>query len=104
MHSGASDFSVESDTVLIEGSGGPQNLFVTFFEDGVAQEPNETFTINLEPTFSSLESVPSGEAVFFVRSVKMTIVDSDRKNLKLMFTLNYSTESMMYGRCKDGIL
>ena len=78
---------VDSDTLLIENSDRRQNLFVTFFEDRVAQESNETFTINLEPTFSSLDSLPSGEAVFFMRSVKMTIVDSDRKNLKLQLSL-----------------
>ena len=83
MFSGSLDFLVENDTLIIEGSG-PQNLFVTFFEDGVTQESNETFTINLEPMFSELESLPSGEAVFFKRSVKMTIVDNNR-NLKFPF-------------------
>ena len=62
----------------MEGSSGPHELVVTFFEDGVAQELNETFTINLEPIFADLESLPSGEAVFFMRSIKMTIVDNDR--------------------------
>ena len=78
MFSGSLDFLVENDTLIIEGSGGPQNLFITFFEDGVSQESNETFTINLEPTFSGLEGLPSGEAVFFMRCVKMIIVDNDR--------------------------
>ena len=80
MYSGILDFSVENDTFVLEYSRGPQGLFVTFLEDGIAQESNETFTINLEPTFSSLESLPSGEAVFFMRSVQMTIVDIDRKH------------------------
>lgn len=81
MYSGTMDFLVENSTLVIEASGDPHNLFVTYFEDGIAQESNETFTINLEPTFSSLGSLPSGEAVFFKRSVRMTIVDSERKFL-----------------------
>ena len=72
------DFLVENDTLILEGSGGPQELVVIFFEDRVAQELNETFTINLEPTFADLDNLPSGEAVFFIRSIEMTIVDSDR--------------------------
>ena len=78
MFSGSLDFLVENDTLIMEGPGGPQELIVAFFEDGIAQELNETFTINLEPIFSDLEKLPSGEAVFFMRSIKMTIVDSHR--------------------------
>ena len=80
LFSGNLDFLIENDTLIMEGSGGPQELVVTFSEDGIAQELNETFTINLEPLFSDLEKLPSGEAVFFMRSIKMTIVDSDRTN------------------------
>ena len=71
---------MENDTLLIEGlDGDPQDLFVTFVEDRVAQETNETFIVTLEPTFSTLERLPSGEAVFFIRSVEVTILDSDSK-------------------------
>ena len=77
MFSDSLDFLVENDTVIIEGSRCPQDLFITLFEDRVAQELNETFTINLEPTFSDLESLPHGEAVFFMRSITITIVDND---------------------------
>ncbi|MCG8625646.1 MAG: hypothetical protein MJE68_27055 [Proteobacteria bacterium] len=69
---------VENDTLIMEGSDGPQELVVTFFEDRVAQELNETFTIKLEPTFADLDNLPNGEAVFFIRSIELTIVDSDR--------------------------
>ncbi len=79
MFSGSLDFLVENDTIIMEGSGSPQNLFVTFFEDGVAQESNETFTINLEPIFADLENLPTGEAVFFMKAITMTIVDNDRR-------------------------
>jgi hypothetical protein len=75
---GSLDFLVENDTLIMEGTDSPQSLFVTFFEDGVAQESNETFTINLEPIFADLENLPNGEAVFFMRAITMTIVDNDR--------------------------
>ena len=47
--------------------------------DGIAQESNETFILELVPTFSTLQSLPSGEAVFFKKFINLTIIDSECK-------------------------
>lgn len=107
MFSDSLDFLVENDTVIVEGSGCPQDLFVTLFEDRVAQELNETFTINLEPTFSDLESLPRGEAVFFVRSITITIVDNDCELIFLFLAVSiivWKFYLFICDRCGDSII
>ena len=76
---------MENDTLLIEDLDADfQDVFINFIEDGVAQESNETFTLALEPTFSTLENLPKGEAAFFIRFINVTIVDSDRKLSRIL--------------------
>lgn len=53
----------------------PQDVMVVFRADSVAQESDESFTLELVP--SSSTSLPTGESVFFRRTIDMTIIDSD---------------------------
>ena len=49
---------------------------VTFRVDAIAQEPNETFTLVLDPVVAPTPR----EGLFFQETVQVTIVDSDRKD------------------------
>ena len=47
--------------------------------DSIAQEDNETFTIELVPREGS--SQPSADGIFFRNTAEVTIIDSDGKSL-----------------------
>ena len=57
----------------------PRVVEVTFLADGVTQEGNESLTLHLIPTPSTLQTIPTGEAVFFKNAINLTIVDADSK-------------------------
>ena len=57
-------------------------VVVTFRVDSVALEVNETFMLELVP-FSSTFTLPSGDGVFFINIINMTIIDHDSKRCKL---------------------
>ena len=42
--------------------------------DGIIQESNETFSLQLVPTDTNL---PTGEGVFFLDTLSVTIIDND---------------------------
>ena len=48
---------------------------VSFLADGIAQEYNETVTLVLVPL--STTQIPTEEAVFFLNTTDMIIIDSD---------------------------
>ena len=48
--------------------------------DGIAQESNETFTLELVRAPGSAE-LPIGDGVFFRNNITMTIIDSDSKRV-----------------------
>ena len=50
---------------------------VTFRVDGVAQELNETVILELVP--SGAVNVPTGEGIFFRRTIEIIIMDSDSR-------------------------
>ena len=50
--------------------------WVTFRVDAIAQEPNETFTLTLDP--ATVAPTPR-EGLFFQNAIQVTIVDSDSK-------------------------
>ena len=52
---------------------------ITFLSDGIAREGNESLTLYLNPTPSTLHAIPTGEAVFFKNAVNLTIMDADSK-------------------------
>ena len=45
--------------------------------DSIAQENNETFTIELVPRAGT--NIPTGDGAFFENTVEVTIIDSDSK-------------------------
>ena len=55
----------------------PSTVNVSFLMDGVAQEYNETVTLVLVPLTST--NLPTGEAVFFLNTTDMIIIDTDGK-------------------------
>ena len=54
----------------------PDTLSVMFYVDDVAQEPNETLTLTLDPR----SPIPTGNGVFFQSTSELTIIDSDSKS------------------------
>ena len=46
--------------------------------DTIAQEPNETFTLTLDPFQTVLDTPRDG--LFFLDTIEMTIVDNDSKD------------------------
>ena len=50
---------------------------ITFLSDGIIREGNESLTLYLNPTPSTLHAFPTGEAVFFKNAVNLTIMDAD---------------------------
>ena len=52
---------------------------VTFRVDTIAQEPNETFTLTLDPIQTALDE-PRRDGLFFLDTIQMIIEDSDSKD------------------------
>ena len=73
----SSDFMVLTSEVRFDSSQ-LQEVQVSFLRlmDGIAQEFNDTITLELVP-LSMTNLVPSGEAVFFLNTIDMTIIDTD---------------------------
>ena len=70
------DFVINTEEVQISvGSSAPVNIEVTFFLDDVALESSEIVNFELVP--SREISLPSGEGIFFQRTVEVLIVDSN---------------------------
>ena len=62
--------------------GGNTSVTVAFIADGIPDEPDESFTLKLEPKPFTLQTIPRGEAVFFRSTITLTIMDSKgMKNL-----------------------
>ena len=57
-------------------NGQISNVMVTFRADTIAQEPNETFTLTLNP----LVAPNPREGLFFQNTAQMIIIDGDGKN------------------------
>ena len=57
----------------------PGNVVFTFRVDAIAQEPNETLSLELVPTAATTQ--PTGNGVFFRRTLTMRIIDRDCKIL-----------------------
>ena len=64
-----------SEIRFIRGNPQPSAVNVSFIIDGVAQERNETVTLVLVPL--STTNLPTGEAIFFLNTTDMIIIDTD---------------------------
>ena len=60
-------------------NGQISNVELTFRVDSIAQEPNETFTLTLDP----LVAPNPREGLFFRNSIQVTFRDSESKELEL---------------------
>ena len=64
-----------SEVRFIVGDPQPNTVNISFRIDGVAQEDNETVTLVLVPLPTT--NLPTGEAVFFLNTTDMIIIDTD---------------------------
>ena len=69
------DYTVNTLRARALANGQIQNVVLTFRVDSIAQEPNETFNLTLNP---AVAPVPR-EGLFFRDTIQVTIVDSDSK-------------------------
>ena len=58
-----------------------EQMFVvlTLLADKVAEEMNESLTLELVPTPATLQIIPIGEGIFFKQEIPLIIIDNDRK-------------------------
>ena len=66
---------VTNEVRLLYDNPQPSTVNVTFTTDDISQEYNETVTLVLVPLPTT--NLPKGEAVFFLNTTDMIIIDSD---------------------------
>ena len=73
------DYTISSTTlrVLSFRPDPPEEVSFIFHVDAIAQEENETLTLQLEPN----STIPTGRNVFFRNTINLTIIDNDGKRL-----------------------
>ena len=65
--------------------GSTDNVMLTFHVDSVAQEPNETFTLTLNP----VAQPTSRDGLFFRNTIQVTIMDNDSKDNFFLILYNW---------------
>ena len=70
------DYTVNTVRARALISGSISNVVLTFRVDSIAQEPNETFTLTLDPLVAPN---PREGQLFFRNSIEVSIMDSDSK-------------------------
>ena len=68
------DYTVNTLRARALANGQISNVVLTFRVDSIAQEPNETFTLTLDP----LVAPNPREGLFFRNSIEVTIVNDER--------------------------
>ena len=68
------DYTVNTLRTRALANGQISNVVLTFRVDSIAQEPNETFTLTLDP---AVQPNPR-EGLFFRNTIEVTIVDNER--------------------------
>ena len=71
---GDSDFHLDDDTVTVTPTG-DAGVAIIFESDDDSNELGETLTLTLVPKPFTLQTFPRGEAVFFMNSINLTILD-----------------------------
>ena len=71
------DYTVNTMVVRALSNGQIQNVMLTFHVDTIAQEPNETFTLTLNPVVQPTPRV----GLFFWNTIQVTIVNGDSKDV-----------------------
>ena len=74
------DYTINTNQVraLFRRPTPPDNVVFTFRVDAIAQETDESLSLQLVPTAQT--TLPSGDGVFFRDTLSMMIVDSDSKS------------------------
>ena len=80
------DLSLETTRIRVGPQDDLQVVQFTFLTDEIAQEANESLTLQLVPTPSTLQTMPIGEAVFFKNEISLMIMDFNRKLDSPIFT------------------
>ena len=90
-----SDFSLETTKIQLRPRDDQEFVVFTILPDGIAEEVNESLTLQLVPRPATLQTMPIGEGVFFKQEMPLTIMaDADRKYIIIK---NYdSTKKYMY--------
>jgi hypothetical protein len=70
------DYTVNTLRARALANGQISNVVLTFRVDSIAQEPNETFTLTLDPL---VVPIPR-EGLFFRNTIEVTIMDNDSKD------------------------
>ena len=81
------DYTVNTNQVRALSNGRIDEVMFIFRMDAIAQEENETLTLELHP--SPLITLPVGGNVFFRNTSRLTIVDSDGKGLVSLVLILY---------------
>ena len=71
------DFIIQTSSVKLTNQSRSQLVSIKLLVDGVAQEPVETFTLDLLPVEPS--TIPEGTGVFFQQMLIVNIQDADSK-------------------------
>ena len=71
---------METPKIQLQPRDDQEFVVFTFLPDGIAEEVNESLTLQLVPTPATLQTMPIGEGVFFKQEMPLTILaDADRK-------------------------
>ena len=70
---------METTRIVVRPQDDLQVVQFTFLTDEVSQESNESLTLQLVPTPSTLQTMPIGEAVFFKNEINLIVMNVNRK-------------------------
>ena len=82
IFTGDSDFRLDVDAITVMPNG-DTSVSVLFKHDDESNELDETLTLTLVPKPFTLQTFPRGEAVFFMNTINLTILDA--KGITLIF-------------------
>ena len=73
------DYTVNTTTVIAKFNTPvpPDEVQFILNADGITQEGNETFSLQLVPSGDT--TLPTGDGVFFLNTLSVTIIDNDRE-------------------------
>lgn len=73
---------METTNIQVMPIADPQTILFTFLPDDIAKlGGNESFSLHLVPTPSTLRTIPTGEGVFFKNVIPLTIMDGNRLSM-----------------------
>ena len=79
---GDSDFRLDIDAITVMPNG-DTDVSIVFKHDDESNEQDEILTLTLVPKPFTLQTFPRGEAVFFINTINLTILDA--KGITLIF-------------------